>query len=71
MIYQYFFYPVCREQPFKDKYIFYRFRDDDMGVGSSPTTTSRKEAEDEFQETLAMLSQIGPDAMMRMILRKP
>ncbi|XP_072028678.1 rap guanine nucleotide exchange factor 4-like isoform X2 [Amphiura filiformis] len=62
---------VCREQPFNDKYVFYRFRDDDMGVGSCPTTTSRKEAEDEFQETLAMLSQLGPDAMMRMILRKP
>ena len=42
-----------------------------MGVGSAPTSTSKKEAEDEFQETLAMMAQLGPDAMMRMILRQP
>ncbi|XP_038078021.1 rap guanine nucleotide exchange factor 4-like isoform X2 [Patiria miniata] len=62
---------VCREHPFKDKYLFYRFRDDDMGIGSQPGNAEKKEAEDEFQDTLVVLAQIGPDAMMRMILRKP
>ncbi|XP_033639246.1 rap guanine nucleotide exchange factor 4-like isoform X4 [Asterias rubens] len=62
---------VCREHPFKDKYLFYRFRDDDMGIGSQPGNAEKKEAEDEFQDTLVILAQIGPDAMMRMILRKP
>ena len=64
-------FSVCREHPFKNKYLFYRFRDDDMGIGSQPGNAEKKEAEDEFQDTLVILAQIGPDAMMRMILRKP
>ncbi|XP_078571706.1 rap guanine nucleotide exchange factor 4-like isoform X4 [Branchiostoma floridae x Branchiostoma japonicum] len=61
---------VCQEHQFKDKYLFYRFRDDDTGMGSMPSTAEKKECEEELQDTLVMLSQIGPDAMMRMILRK-
>ncbi|XP_077869174.1 rap guanine nucleotide exchange factor 4-like [Saccoglossus kowalevskii] len=62
---------VCHEHQFKDKYLFYRFREDDLGIGTVPTNNEKKECEDELQDTLVMLAQISPDAMMRMILRKP
>lgn len=61
---------VCREHQFKDKYLFYRFCEDDQGVGTVPSHTQKKECEEELQDTLITLAQIGPDAMMRMILRK-
>ncbi|KAK6165706.1 hypothetical protein SNE40_022584 [Patella caerulea] len=62
---------VCREHQFKDKYLFYRFEDDDEGIGTIPTTMEKKESEDRLPDTVLMLATIGPDAMMRMILRKP
>ncbi|XP_064614683.1 rap guanine nucleotide exchange factor 4-like [Liolophura sinensis] len=62
---------VCHEHQFKDKYLFYRFAEDDQGVGSSPTHADKKESEDCLADMLVTLAQIGPDAMMRMILRKP
>ena len=62
---------VCKEHQFKDKQLFYRFHADDEGYGTVPTTTDRKEVEEEFPEVLTVLAQKGPDAMMRMILRKP
>ncbi|XP_065945317.1 rap guanine nucleotide exchange factor 4 isoform X2 [Magallana gigas] len=61
---------VCREHQFKDKYLFYRFCEDDQGVGTVPNHAQKKECEEELQDTLITLAQIGPDAMMRMILRK-
>ncbi|ESO82181.1 hypothetical protein LOTGIDRAFT_135052, partial [Lottia gigantea] len=61
---------VCREHQFKDKYLFYRFEDDDEGIGTVPTNIEKKEAEDRLPDTVLMLATIGPDAMMRMILRK-
>ncbi|XP_052057862.1 rap guanine nucleotide exchange factor 4-like [Mytilus californianus] len=61
---------VCHEHQFKDKYLFYRFRQDDQGVGTVPSHNDKKEAEEELQDILLTLAQIGPDAMMRMILRK-
>ena len=61
---------VCREHPIKDKYLFYRFCEDDQGVGTSPSPAAKKECEEELQDILLTLAQIGPDAMMRMILRK-
>lgn len=61
---------VCREHQFKDKYLFYRFCEDDQGVGTVPSHAQKKECEEELQDTLITLAQIGPDAMMRMILRK-
>ena len=64
------FFPVCHEHQFKDKYLFYRFREDDQGVSTVPSSVSKKECEDDLQEVFLMLAQIGPDAMMRMILRK-
>ncbi len=36
-----------------------------------PTAADRKEAEEELPDVLSMLAQNAPDAMMRMILRKP
>ncbi|KAL5006473.1 hypothetical protein ScPMuIL_015279 [Solemya velum] len=62
---------VCHEHQFKDKYLFYRFREDDQGVGTVPTHTDKKECEEDITDILLALAQIGPDAMMRMILRKP
>lgn len=61
---------MCREHQFKDKYLFYRFCVDDQGVGTVPNHAQKKECEEELQDTLITLAQIGPDAMMRMILRK-
>ncbi|XP_014674517.1 PREDICTED: rap guanine nucleotide exchange factor 4-like [Priapulus caudatus] len=61
---------VSHEHQFKDKYLFYRFREDDLGISTVPTSAEKKESEDELPETLNLLSQIGPDSMLRMILRK-
>ncbi|KAL3832511.1 hypothetical protein ACJMK2_024146 [Sinanodonta woodiana] len=61
---------VCHEHQFKDKYLFYRFHDDDQGINTVLSTAEKKECEDELQDILLMLAQTGPDAMMRMILRK-
>uniref|UniRef100_A0A669D7N8 Rap guanine nucleotide exchange factor 4 n=1 Tax=Oreochromis niloticus TaxID=8128 RepID=A0A669D7N8_ORENI len=38
---------------------------------SFPTEDERRESQEELQDTLLLLSQIGPDAHLRMILRKP
>lgn len=62
---------VSHEHQFKEKYLFYRFREDDLGISSVPTSAEKKESEDELPDILNLLSQIGPDAMLRMILRKP
>ncbi|XP_016423447.1 rap guanine nucleotide exchange factor 4-like isoform X2 [Sinocyclocheilus rhinocerous] len=56
---------------FQDKYLFYRFLDDEEEDAVLPSDDEKREAEEELQETLLFLSQIGPDAHMRMILRKP
>ncbi|KAJ8308593.1 hypothetical protein KUTeg_013469 [Tegillarca granosa] len=65
-----FYFSVCREHQFKDKYLFYRFHQDDQGIGTVPTHADKKECEEELQDVLLTLAQISPDAMMRMILRK-
>ena len=61
---------VCHEHQFKDKYLFYRFCEDDQGVGMIPSPAEKRACEDELPDVLNLLEQIGPDAMMRMILRK-
>ena len=63
-------FTVCHEHQFKDKYLFYRFHDDDQGIGIVPTHSDKKECEEDLQDIFSVLAQIGPDAMMRMILRK-
>ncbi|KAM4897798.1 rap guanine nucleotide exchange factor 4 isoform 4-T4 [Sylvia borin] len=62
---------VDQEHHFQDKYLFYRFLDDEHEDAPLPTEEERKECDEELQDTMLLLSQIGPDAHMRMILRKP
>ncbi|XP_051568372.1 rap guanine nucleotide exchange factor 4-like isoform X4 [Myxocyprinus asiaticus] len=62
---------VDHELNFQDKYLFYRFLDDEEEDAVLPSDDEKREAEEELQETLLFLSQIGPDAHIRMILRKP
>ncbi|TSM68884.1 Rap guanine nucleotide exchange factor 4 [Bagarius yarrelli] len=61
---------VDQELNFQDKYLFYRFLDDEQDDAPLPNEEEKKECEEELQETLLFLSQMGPDAHMRMILRK-
>uniref|UniRef100_A0A061QHS2 Putative rap guanine nucleotide exchange factor n=1 Tax=Cupiennius salei TaxID=6928 RepID=A0A061QHS2_CUPSA len=61
---------VTNEHQFKDKYLFYRFREDQQET-PPPTFEDRQQAEAELTETLALLLQLAPDAIFRMILRKP
>ncbi|XP_053326480.1 rap guanine nucleotide exchange factor 4 [Spea bombifrons] len=62
---------VDQEYYFQDKYLFYRFLDDEHEDAPMPTDEEKKESDEELQDTFLLLSQIGPDAHMRMILRKP
>ncbi|XP_072836250.2 rap guanine nucleotide exchange factor 4 isoform X1 [Pogona vitticeps] len=62
---------VDQEQNFQDKYLFYRFLDDELEEAPMPTEEEKKECDEELQDIILLLSQIGPDAHMRMILRKP
>uniref|UniRef100_A0A3Q0S9L3 Rap guanine nucleotide exchange factor 3 n=1 Tax=Amphilophus citrinellus TaxID=61819 RepID=A0A3Q0S9L3_AMPCI len=59
---------VKHELNFLDKDTqFYRFQDSQFGLNH---TTNEKDSEDELQEALSLLSQLGPDALLTMILRK-
>ncbi|XP_047227501.1 rap guanine nucleotide exchange factor 4 isoform X5 [Girardinichthys multiradiatus] len=62
---------VDGETDFQDKYLFYRFLDDEQEDALIPSEEERRESQEELQDTLLFLSQIGPDALMRMILKKP
>ncbi|MED6234774.1 Rap guanine nucleotide exchange factor 4 [Ataeniobius toweri] len=62
---------VDGETNFQDKYLFYRFLDDEQEDALIPSEEERRESQEELQDTMLFLSQIGPDALMRMILRKP
>uniref|UniRef100_A0A1A7Y8G6 Rap guanine nucleotide exchange factor (GEF) 4 n=1 Tax=Iconisemion striatum TaxID=60296 RepID=A0A1A7Y8G6_9TELE len=62
---------VDRDTSFQDKYIFYRFLDDEQEDAPVLSQEERRENQEELQDTLLFLSQIGPDALMRMILKKP
>lgn len=46
---------------------FYRFRDSESSLAH---VTNERESEDDLQEGLSLLSQLGPDALLTMILRK-
>ncbi|XP_041859302.1 rap guanine nucleotide exchange factor 3 isoform X1 [Melanotaenia boesemani] len=59
---------VKHELNFHDKDTqFYRFQDSEFGLNHS---VNDKDSEDELQEALSLLSQLGPDALLTMILRK-
>lgn len=62
---------VDQEYHFQDKYLFYRFLDDEQEDAPMPSEEEKKESDEELQDTFLLLCQIGPDAHMRMILRKP
>uniref|UniRef100_A0A8C1LBQ3 Rap guanine nucleotide exchange factor (GEF) 4 n=1 Tax=Cyprinus carpio TaxID=7962 RepID=A0A8C1LBQ3_CYPCA len=61
---------VDQELSFQDKYLFYRFLEDESEDAPLPTEEEKKESDEELQDTLLLLSQIGPDAHLRMILSK-
>ncbi|KAM9855748.1 rap guanine nucleotide exchange factor 3 [Aulostomus maculatus] len=59
---------VKHELNFHDKDTqFYRFQNSEFGLNH---VTNEKDSEDELQEGLSLLSQLGPDALLTMILRK-
>uniref|UniRef100_A0A3Q4GCD5 Rap guanine nucleotide exchange factor (GEF) 3 n=1 Tax=Neolamprologus brichardi TaxID=32507 RepID=A0A3Q4GCD5_NEOBR len=59
---------VKHELNFLDKDTqFYRFQDSQFGLNH---ILNEKDSEDELQEALSLLSQLGPDALLTMILRK-
>ncbi|XP_070499375.1 rap guanine nucleotide exchange factor 4 isoform X2 [Chironomus tepperi] len=62
---------VAKEQPFKDKVFLYRFRADEDGSGTSPSTDDTNSANEHIKEGLTQLLHRGPDATLRLILRKP
>uniref|UniRef100_A0A1B0FQL1 Rap guanine nucleotide exchange factor 4 n=1 Tax=Glossina morsitans morsitans TaxID=37546 RepID=A0A1B0FQL1_GLOMM len=62
---------VNKEQPFKDKCFLYRFRVDEDGTAGTPSTEDINAANEQIRESLSALFQRGPDATLRMILRKP
>jgi Rap guanine nucleotide exchange factor 4 len=66
-----FYFLVSQEHYFKDKYLFYRFSGDEDGKLAIPSTTEQIECEEQLNDVILTLAQVGPDAMLRMILRKP
>lgn len=66
--------PTCssvdQELGFQDKYLFYRFLDDEEDDAPLPSEEEKRESEEELPETILFLAQMGPDALLRMILRK-
>jgi len=65
---------VNKEQPFKDKCFLYRFRIDEEGgtaAAGVPQAEDLGAANEHIREALSALFQRGPDATLRMILRKP
>ncbi|XP_076359028.1 rap guanine nucleotide exchange factor 4-like [Tachypleus tridentatus] len=62
---------VSQEYQFKDKHLFYRFREDQDGFGTTPSQDDRHLAEKEIQESLTVLLQLSPEAILRSIVRKP
>ncbi|CAL8389613.1 unnamed protein product [Gadus morhua 'NCC'] len=61
---------VDQELSFQDKYVFYRFLGDEQDAPAPPGDGDPKEGPDELQEALGLLAQLGPDAHLRMVLRK-
>ncbi|XP_059140453.1 rap guanine nucleotide exchange factor 4-like [Physella acuta] len=61
---------VCKQHPFLDKYLFYRFLEDEEGSAYVPNELDLDRAEDDLFDVLSFLAQVSPDASMRMILRK-
>lgn len=61
-------FPVKQDLNFLDKDTqFYRFQNSEFGLNH---VSNEKDLEDELHEALSLLSQLGPDALLTMILRK-
>nr|XP_023017294.1 rap guanine nucleotide exchange factor 4 [Leptinotarsa decemlineata] len=61
---------VNKEQPFKDKCFLYRFWQDEEGATALPPLEDIATADEQIQDSLGILINKGPDAFLRMILRK-
>jgi len=73
-LFNYLLLAVNKEQPFKDKCFLYRFRLDEEGgapAAGIPQADDLSAANEHIREALSALFQRGPDATLRMILRKP
>ncbi len=62
---------VSQEHYFKDKYLFYRFSGDEDGTLRRPSNAEQDECDEQLADVIVTLAQVGPDAMLRMNLRKP
>lgn len=62
---------VNKEQPFKDKCFLYRFRVDEDNSSAQPQADDVSSSNEHIRESLGALLHRGPDATLRMILRKP
>ncbi|KAL0268122.1 UNVERIFIED_CONTAM: hypothetical protein PYX00_010190 [Menopon gallinae] len=62
---------ASREHVFKDKCLLYQFWQDEEGAVKLPTAKDVAEAEECLLECLSMLAKRAPDAVLRLILRKP
>jgi Rap guanine nucleotide exchange factor 4 len=72
LLIQLMFILVSQEHYFKDKYLFYRFSGDEDGrLGKPDGEIEQNECEEQLNDVIVTLTQVGPDAMLRMILRKP
>lgn len=65
------FYSVSHSQAFKDKVFLYKFTIDEDGNANNPSTDDISNANDIVKESLTHLLHRGPDAALRLILRKP
>ncbi len=70
-LFSFLFILVSQEHYFKDKYLFYRFSGDEDGALVRPGNVEQGECEEQLADVIVTLAQVGPDAMLRMILRKP
>jgi Rap guanine nucleotide exchange factor 4 len=62
---------VSGQHYFKDKYLLYRFTSISDELVRLKSTMNKAIMEQQLHETIELLSKIGPDATLRMILRKP
>ncbi|GFN77937.1 rap guanine nucleotide exchange factor 4 [Plakobranchus ocellatus] len=61
---------VCKQHPFLDQYLFYRFAEDEDISGPLPTEANLERAQEDLFDVLTFLAQASPDAALRVILRK-
>lgn len=70
MLYCLYISTVCHEHSFSDSALYFRFSDEDQSGLVPLSGQLEKYSDEDLASVLLMLLQFGPDAMMRMILRK-